>query len=168
MVRKSTVFTKRDATIFWAIRNVNPVLLLKVVALATQILLLYAYRCFPKSRYFGVVFGWFSQNLRRPSTPFCLKTEQAPNRSSGAEQELKRSSTGAEQEPLTNSCFIRKFVEKTLKFRVFTQNIQTKTVENLIWLAAWIETTDHTKITTLVKNQDPKSSNDVKISEKSS
>ena len=36
----------------------------------------------------------------RPSTPFRLKIEQAPNRSSGAEEEPKRSSTGAEQESL--------------------------------------------------------------------
>ena len=50
----------------------------------------------------------------RPSTPFHLKTEQEPNRSSGAEQELKSSSTGAEQEPLINSCFIDIFFEKTV------------------------------------------------------
>ena len=64
IVRKSKVFTKRDATIFWAIRSLNPVLLSKVRALTTQILFLYAYRYFSKSRYFGVVFGWFSQNSR--------------------------------------------------------------------------------------------------------
>ena len=64
IVRKSEVFKKRDATIFWAIRSLNPVLLLKVRALTTQILFLYAYRCLSKSRYFGVVFGWFSQNSR--------------------------------------------------------------------------------------------------------
>jgi len=64
IVRKSKVFTKRDATIFWAIRSLNPVLLSKVTALTTQILFLYAYRYFSKSRYFGVVFGWFSQNSR--------------------------------------------------------------------------------------------------------
>ena len=64
IVRKSKVFTKRSATFFWDIRSLNPVLLLKVRALTTQILFLYAYRCFSKSRYFCVVFGWFSQNSR--------------------------------------------------------------------------------------------------------
>ena len=64
IVRKSEVFKKRDATIFWAIRSLNPVLLLKVRALTTQILFLYAYRCLSKSRYFGGVFGWYSQNSR--------------------------------------------------------------------------------------------------------
>jgi len=52
-------------------------------------------------------------NQPRPKSPLGLRTEPAPNRSSGAEEEPKSSFTGAQQEPLINSCFIDNFLEKT-------------------------------------------------------
>ena len=55
----------------------------------------------------------FSLQPRPTTLPLGLRTEPAPNRSSGAEEEPKSNFTGAQQESLTNSCFIDNILEKT-------------------------------------------------------
>ena len=68
------------------------------------------------------------ENEIRPTTPFRLKTEQAPNRSLGAEEEPKRSLTGAEQEFLIITTVfgysMASFTKKSLNFVFFRRKMK--------------------------------------------
>ena len=64
---------------------------------------------------------------RRPSTPFRLKIEQAPNRSLGAEEEPERSLTGAEQESLIITIVFGYFDKKIVEFRIFSSKNEKTT-----------------------------------------
>ena len=131
ILEKRPKFAKKDHFLLLSLRDLS-------LNWWTEYLLLVGTDCMALMRSFhdnlpidsSIKFVQHSFPFFRPTTPFRLKTEQAPNRSLGAEEELERSLTGAEQESLIITIVfgysMAILTKKSLNFVFFRWKIKKK------------------------------------------